>query len=92
MAPDFSVRASTFTMQTLRPSMAEEKSTSRAPGSSTPAPGRTMIKVPRKPIAVAVQRRPRTTSRKNNTAAMVANSGAVKLNAMTSPSGISERA
>ena len=62
-----------------------------APSSSVPAPGRIMISTPRKPTAVALQRRQRTLSPKSRTAKTMMNSGVVKVSAMKSASGIRVR-
>ena len=52
-----------------------------------PMPGRRITSTPTKPIAVAVQRRQPTVSRRNSAAPMIANSGVRKLMAVTSPTG-----
>ena len=51
-------------------------------------PGLRITSTPRKPTAVAVQRRARTTSPRMSAAPAVANKGTVKLSATASASGI----
>ena len=63
-------------------------SATSADGCTISAPGLRISSVPRKPITVADQRRSRTRSPRISAAPTVANSGAVKVNAVTSASGI----
>ena len=59
----------------------------RVASSTAPSKGRATTSTPAKPSAVAVQRRQRTISPRNRTAATVTNRGTVKLIAVTSASG-----
>ena len=59
------------------------------PSVKSTMPGRTMIKAPMKPRAIANQRRVRTTSPRTSAAPIVVKSGARKLRAVCSPIGIS---
>ncbi len=61
-------------------------------GETVSNPGRTITSTPRKPTMVALQRRRRTTSPSTRAAAMVANSGTVKLSATACASGSSATA
>ena len=58
------------------------------PGCRSEKPGLSMISIPTKPSPTAIQRRARTTSRKISALPKVAKSGAVKLNAVTSATGM----
>src|SRR3546814_953245 len=77
---------------TTQAKVAAESSTTSATGSNAAMPGRRMMSTPAKPTATAVQRAAVTVSFSSRTASTVANSGAVKLNAVASASGIAATA
>ena len=70
---------------TVAAASAPSRATSAA-GSSTPLPGLSMIRTPRKPSAVADQRRARTLSRSTSAASTIRNNGLVKPIAVASAS------
>ena len=65
----------------------DENRTSNWPGPTAAKPGRRMIRAPRKPNAIAVQRRARTTSPSTSAASTVAKIGDGKPSAVTSDKG-----
>ena len=84
-----SVRLMILMLTMMPPHNVAEKITNRAPGLSAAKPGRTMTIAPVKPMASASVRRRRTFSPRKTVASRVANSGAVKLSAVASASGVS---
>ena len=92
MAFGDSVVANDFTISADAAPVAAEASTSRAAGDTASTPGRRITSTPMKPTTVAVQRRRRTTSCSTSAAPTVAKSGAVKLSATASASGINDTA
>src|SRR3954471_24257376 len=87
MALGDSVRVSCLMNTALAPASAAEARMAACAQLRAAKPGRRMIIAPRKPTIVAVQRRARTTSPRNSTAAIVANSGPVNDSAVDSLSG-----
>ena len=83
-----SVRVITLITISATDQIAAEATIRIGPIPTSMTPGRRMISVPMKPIAMAVQRRARTTSPSTNTASTVANSGALKPSAVTWASGV----
>ena len=83
-----SVRPRVLMTSSAKAQIIDENSTSIWPSPIASKPGRRMMSVPRKPIAIALQRRARTTSPRISAASTVAKIGAVKPSAVTSESGV----
>ncbi len=69
----------------------EESRISSAPVSTAVRPGRRITRAPRKPTKIAVQRRQRNTSPRNNALNSAVNSGAVKASAVARAIGVIDR-